>query len=159
MSEMSVAAMQEAFNRHLMFEFNRDLDGTISTMSAEPFYEVFPMNLRMDGRAPVREWYRRMFEKVIPCIVDIEKVEERSLGFGPSHLAIEQSTVMRLPDGEVAMCNAITVVFFADDVVAGEHLYLDEGYRRVFADALGDDFASFPGVSSIFQPRREPATA
>src|SRR5438270_4281930 len=101
MATMSAEEMQAAVEKHVMCEFHRDLDGTIATMSADPWYEVFPFTFRLDGAPAVREWYRRMFEVVIPRIVDAAAVEQRSVAYGDTHMVVEFRAEMRLPDDRI----------------------------------------------------------
>lgn len=145
--------MKAAFDQHVLFEFHRDLDGTLSTMIDDPWYEIFPHGLRLEGAAAVRAWYGRMFDRVIPRIVDIMKVEDRSVAVGAEHLVVEQRTNMVMPDDSIEMCNALSVVVFSNNKVAGERFYMDDGYRAIFELVIDDEFRSLPGVHSMWPNR------
>src|SRR5882762_2947357 len=45
-----------------------DVERVMATLCENPSYELFPINLRMEGQSAVREFYRRMLSSHIPGV-------------------------------------------------------------------------------------------
>jgi hypothetical protein len=135
-----ISRLQAALYRHGLMELERDLDGTMATVVDNPHYELVNVGWRLDGRAAVREMYRRMYAGPQPLTTD-----GRVLGASPNSLCYEVSVRF---EPEV-VSRDLTVLTFEGDLVASEVFYTDPSFTKVMRQALGDDFGDVPGVSKI----------
>lgn len=137
--------MEAALAAHAQFEVDKDLDGTMSTVSADPHYEYVTLGWRVDGRDAVREAYRRSL--LIPDD-QILSLTTRLLSVTDNMVCSEGFMERKTPQGAITTRHA-TILSFEGDLVSAEWIYLDPYETKALGDALGDDFADFPGVSRL----------
>lgn len=146
MDELEIKRMTAVLEAHGQFEIERDLDGTMSTVAANPVYEFVSTGWRIEGRDAVREMYRRLFAGVNNKVIS---AETRSVTAAENTLCHEGYTVREAADGTRHTCRSATIAIFDGDLVAGERVYADEYMTKINLEAFGDDFGDVPGVSRL----------
>jgi hypothetical protein len=137
--------MEAALNAHAEAELARDLDATMATLSANPAYEFVAVGWRVDGRAAVREAYRRLFAGHMDRVVSSTA---RMVAVAPNALCRESYIVARARGGSVT-CQSMAVVTFEGDLISGERVYSGPFMAELMQGDLGADFEEVPGVSRI----------
>jgi hypothetical protein len=135
-----ISRLQAALYHHGLMELERDLDGTMASVAADPHYELVNVGWRLDGREAVREMYRRIYAGPQPL-----SAEGKVVGAAPNTLCYAVSVCFE--PGVVS--RDLTILTFDGDLVASEEFYTCPSFTRVMREALGDDFGDVPGVSRI----------
>jgi hypothetical protein len=132
---MSTAALIDMARRHAALEANMDLEGTLSTMEAPWFYEVWPLGLRMQGRDLARQYYEYHFRTLRPLIIGRDKIAEWESAEG---LVLEQYLHIRMENGSVEKFRFLAVVAVGERGVTGERIYAGERFCRLLFGPLLD---------------------
>ncbi|MET0658509.1 MAG: hypothetical protein ABW110_10190 [Steroidobacteraceae bacterium] len=126
--------MVEVLERHLQAERDRDLDGTMATLIANPRY-TFPNGQSITGWQPVRDFYAKIFTRWLPRVVGRNGYNR---WVNDSAIAMEHETHTRLDDGSVQIDRMVIVIPFEGDLMTGELTYgtrqLGELMERIMAD-------------------------
>lgn len=146
MDDLEVKRLVAALEAHGQFEMDRDVDGTMSTVAANPHYEFVTVGWQITGRDAIREMYRRMFADANNKVLSAEK---RTVAAAENTLCMESFYVRERADGTQYTCQSTAMVLFEGDLVAGERLYSDVHQAQVLREAFGDDFGEVPGVSRL----------
>lgn len=124
-------------------EMNQDVEATMATVAPAPFYEFQPMGMYIETRDALTEMYRR----VLPTQSDsIKGAVRKHFWFNDDGYAVEWEFDIVDLIGVPRKSHVITVFDFEDGLVKGERVFLSPEHSAVFADALGKDFFSLPGV-------------
>ncbi|HJQ05480.1 MAG TPA: NADP-dependent oxidoreductase [Nocardioides sp.] len=148
--------MEALLHLHEEYELNYDFDGTISTLTAVPQYELPTLGWKIEGRDAVVELYRRMLPG---GLIQAMWAEKRVHAVAPNTLAREAFVFFNTPDGRRVKGQYMAVIAYDKDekLIIGERLYMDKSFAEAMARALGPDFGDIPGVSQIV-PDEEPDT-
>jgi hypothetical protein len=146
MTELTLDEMEEILHKHEEFELAYDLDGTISTLTANPQYELPALGWRIEGRDAVTETYRRLLPMAEKTAMWAEK---RVHAVAPNTLCREAYVMFNTADGERVTGQYMVVIAFEGHLIAGERMYMDTSFAKVMAEALGADFGEIPGVSRL----------
>ncbi|MCV7065889.1 nuclear transport factor 2 family protein [Mycolicibacterium farcinogenes] len=138
-----VAQLQAALFRHGLMELERDLDGTMDTVAANPHYELMNVGWRLEGREAVREMYRRMYAGPEPL-----SSEQRIVGAAPNSMTIEVAVHFDCFEPDT-VSRDLTILTFEDGLVASERFYTDPNFTEAMRRALGEDFGEVPGVPRL----------
>lgn len=151
MKTLTLEDLNAAQKRHEIPELAADVEGTMATICPHPVYELPAVGWMIDGREAVTEFYRR----TLPYFQAREvHAEARIHALGPNTLLREAHMTVVL-DGESVCTNYLAVIAVdpETDLITAERLYTDPVSAGLFAEALGDDFGTVPGVSKM--PWRE----
>jgi hypothetical protein len=131
-------ALIEMGRAHSAAEARLDVEGTLATMEAPYFYEVWPPGLRMEGLEQARRYYTYHFETLRPRIIGMDRIGDWE---GDDGIVIERYVNVRADDGRVEKFRVIAVQAFGSKRIAGERMYADERFlRMVFGPMLDSDF-------------------
>ncbi len=142
---LSREVLDAYFARHVWYEQQIDVDGTMSTMAPDCWEEYLPLNYRMTNESAVRAMYERVLKKAHPLMAGSTAL---SMSYGDSHIVTEKDVLIQHPDGRQSMMRVVAVVVFdpATGDVTSERCYFDNVGAAVMQEALGDDFAQTDGV-------------
>lgn len=147
MDEVEIKRLSAILDAHGQFEVERDLDATMTTVSANPMYELPSAGWKVEGRDAVRELYRRFFASADGKVLS---AETRVVAATDDNVLVHEGyTVRQAPDGSTRQSRSATVVLFDGDLVAGERIYSDGYQAQLHREALGDDFGDVPGVTRL----------
>ncbi|WP_255426194.1 NADP-dependent oxidoreductase [Pseudonocardia sp. C8] len=155
MTDLTLEEMEALLHKHEEYELNYDFDGTISTLTANPHYELPTLGWKIDGREAVTELYRRMLPGGLKQAMWAEK---RVHAVGPNTLAREAFVMFNSPDGRRVTGQYMAVIAYdpVDKLIIGERLYMDSAFAESMARELGPDFGDIPGVSKIVPDETDP---
>ncbi len=116
------------WQRHVLAENRRSIEGLLETLCADPIYKVMATNATFTGRAAVAEFYTSLFAAVpdvvfelINVFVSEDGVVEESIMKG-SHLG----TLFGVPATRRQIALPLTIVFpMLNGEILGERLYFD----------------------------------
>lgn len=159
-TELTKEEMLDIFLDHAIAELEGDVDAVMATLSPNPHFELPTMGLVLDGRDAVRRFY----ELTLTTPQRDGRAIGSSSGGGAAgiaarkrHYAVARNTLCReaiasftVGGKRISGCYNITVSFDPDlRKISGERQYFDTVLAEVFAQAVGDDFASYPGVQKL----------
>jgi hypothetical protein len=121
--------------KHAELETRCDLEGTMSTMVAEPVYEFHPMGLRMAGNNQVRRYYTQLFEHFIPSTRDFELIEE---WVSKASVAQEYRIEVEI-DGVREQHHLIGILYADGELLGGERVFASERVVRLMVGDLFDE--------------------
>jgi hypothetical protein len=119
---------------HADAEGRGDMDGTMSTLGADPVYELLPIGLVLQGRDLARQYYEHFFadfsRRIAGYSLRGEWVTDEGLGQ-------EYQMTVNFPEGPRRF-DIIGILTFGDDgLLSGERLYAsDELFRIMVGPAL-----------------------
>lgn len=148
MADLTLDEMEALLHKHEEYELNYDFDGTISTLTQNPQYELPSLGWKIEGRDAVTELYRRMLPGGLRRAMWAEK---RVHAVAPNTLAREAFCTFNTPEGRRVTGQYMAVIAYDPDekLIIGERLYMDLAFAQSMARELGPDFGDIPGVSKI----------
>jgi hypothetical protein len=140
--------MTDLFRRHLELELTMDTDAVMSTFTtdAEPFWEGYPMGIRLEGHDAIRQFYKRLLPDLSPRVVG---GDEHWLTVRESMVVCDYTADLRWDSGEVRRHNSLATMSFLGDAILGERVFNDAGTSTLVMRALGDDIWDVPGVVRV----------
>jgi ketosteroid isomerase-like protein len=144
-SLLSRDKMLTIYREHAKAEFAQDLDKTMSSVSSDPVFEWPALNLRLTGRAAVREMYSRILSRAIHAHV----LSQRAFASGDNLLIAEYVLSINGADSKVTRIGLVALIGFEGDKIKFERTYTHPTYTALLRAALGEDFDAYPGVSQI----------
>ena len=125
---MSIHQNRRAWQRHVLAENRRSIEGLLETLCAEPIYQIMATQEKYQGKEEVAKFYRTLFEGVpeaqfelINVFVGEEGVVEESILHGHHRGALFG---LAATGREIAL--PLTIVFpMRNGEILGEHLYFD----------------------------------
>lgn len=148
------------FFEHGAAERASDVEAVMATLCDDPYYELFPLNYRMEGLAAVREFYVRMLGADRPGsstfrITDISG----NLGdlnspcdviwMGNDSMVSRDDLFMTDDEGRERAMRYLSIFTLKGMKLEGERIYMSAGGADYIRKILGDDFIQVPGVSII----------
>jgi hypothetical protein len=133
----SAEKMLELGRAHAGAEARADLEATMATMVAEPFYEFHPIGLSLSGGDAVRRWYRQFYESFLPKTAGYRLLEE---WVTERSLAQEYDIALRI-DGAVESFRVIGILYAEGELLGGERLYASERFFRQLAGPMFEELA------------------
>lgn len=131
--QWTVEKMYELGTRHARIEGQRDLDELMLTMVADPVYEFYPLNKKLQGGDNVRRYYRQFMDNFMPMIVGYQLVEE---WVNTTSVAQEYDITVAV-DGVHETHRTLGILYADGELLGGERIYGSERMIRLFA---GDMF-------------------
>jgi hypothetical protein len=138
--------IEQRLATHLGAEVELDVDATVASMAAEPWWENVALGFRASGRDAVRELYTRVIADFIPRL---ENFEEITTSFGDTQAVVEHLFTMRMPDGQVRTGRHLAIAVFDDGEMVGERVYCDAVVAELFRYAMREDWFDVPGVTAL----------
>ena len=125
---MSVHQNRRLWQRHVLAENRRSIEGLLETLCADPVYKIMATSEKYRGREAVAEFYRALFEGVpdatfelINAFVGEAGVVEESILRGTHH-----GRLFGLEPTGREFALPMTIVFpMLNDEILGERLYFD----------------------------------
>ena len=116
------------WQRHVLAENRRSIEGLLETLCAEPIYKVMATSATFKGREQVAQFYTGLFEGVpdanfelINAFVGEEGVVEESILRGTQH-----GPLFGVPPTHREIALPLTIVFpILNQKILGERLYFD----------------------------------
>jgi SnoaL-like domain len=137
--------MVSIYQMHGRAEFERDVNKAMESVADTPVYEWPCLNLRIAGRAAVREYYSRVISRAIKAHV----LSQRTLATGDDVLIAEYVLNITRSNDVPIHVGLVCVVTFKGGKIQAERVYSHPAYTELLRGALGNDFESVPGVSQI----------
>jgi steroid delta-isomerase-like uncharacterized protein len=125
---MSIHQNRRLWQRHVLAENRRSIEGLLETLCADPIYKVMATNEKYQGREAVAGFYRSLFEGVPDAAFDLvnafvgeEGVVEESILRGTHH-----GRLFGLEPTGREFALPMTIVFpMLSGEILGERLYFD----------------------------------
>ncbi len=116
------------WQRHVLAENRRDIDGLLETLGADPIYKLMATSVTFKGREQVEQFYQGLFDGVpdanfelINAFVGEEGVVEESILRGT-----HRGTLFGIPATGRELALPLTIVFpIIGGQILGERLYFD----------------------------------
>ena len=124
--------MLELGRRHSEAEARADLEGTMATMVAEPFYEFHPIGLTLSGGDRVRRWYSQFFERFLPVTAGYRLVQE---WVNETSLCQEYDITLRVDEG-LETFRVLGILYAEGELLGGERLFASERFFRQMAGPM-----------------------
>jgi hypothetical protein len=138
--------MLELAQLHDRLERENSLDDLMETISDDPYWEIYPLGMRIDGRDAVREYYPFTIQGIIPRIASSTR---RVTAYGDRTIFRESTYRIRQPDGQEADAQAVIVFEFEDDgSCISERVYASGAMVQLLEETL-ITLWSKPGFSRI----------
>lgn len=125
---MSVHQNRRLWQRHVLAENRRSIDGLLETLCAEPLYKIMPTSDTYKGQEQVADFYRTLFEGVPDAIFELVNVFVSEQG------VVEESILRGTHAGRLfglepthrEFALPLTIVFpMQGGEILGERLYFD----------------------------------
>jgi len=125
---MSVHQNRRLWQRHVLAENRRSIDGLLETLCAEPVYKIMATDETYKGRERVAEFYQGLFDGVPDAVFELinvfvgeEGVVEESILRGTHH-----GPLFGLAPTGKPIVLPLTIVFpMLNGEILGERLYFD----------------------------------
>ncbi|MEZ0364843.1 hypothetical protein ACAG26_14225 [Mycobacterium sp. pUA109] len=148
MTDLTIEEMEAILAAHELAELAQDIDATMETVVAEPFYEFPSAQWRVDGVEAVREHYRRSLPHGAKVRVASKK---RVHGVGPNTLFREAWISFDLEDGSRMTGQYLAVIEFdpVEKKILSERQYGDANFYQFIGPHVGPDYGDVPGVTLL----------
>jgi hypothetical protein len=133
--QWSAENMRALGSRHAQLEAERDLDGVMATLVADPVYEFWPIGLRARGQDSIRRYYEHLLEVFIPTQRGYRLVEE---WLSERSLAQEYAIEINGPDGPETH-QVIGILWAEGELMGGERVWGSEACLRAMIGPLFDE--------------------
>ena len=144
-SLLTQEAMIAQIGAHMQAEAANDVETTLDTMSAVPYWEQCTIGVRAEGREAIRAWYTTVLPNVMLKATDVREIR---MTWADNYVVAEHELDVTFPDGSSKLCRHIAYYDFDEDgKIAGERAYCDVELGRIWRGCLDDDFFQVPGVS------------
>ncbi|WP_336965245.1 nuclear transport factor 2 family protein [Sphingobium aquiterrae] len=148
------------FFEHGAAERAGDVDAVMATLCDDPYYELFPLNYRMQGLEAVREFYVRMLGASAPGSATFRITDTSgNLGdldapcdviwIGTDSMVTRDDLCMTGADGRERQLRYLSIFTLKGMKLEGERIYMSAGAAEYILATLGEDFVHIPGVSII----------
>lgn len=131
---MTLHANKRLWQRHVLAENRRSIEGLLETLSPEPVYEVMATGERHVGRAAVAAFYRGLFEAMPDVTFELADVFIAENGVVEESVLVGRHTgsLFGLPATGRPVRLPLTIVFpIRAGQILGERLYFDlDGLQR-----------------------------
>jgi hypothetical protein len=145
MSKLTKEAMFRLVDDHIAYELERDIDGIMSTLCDEPYFEYHPMGYALITRDAIREKYRLSIQGVWSRVI---ARTETIRWWNEDSVVLKDVVQCELPGGRIATLNALAEFTFEGDKLKGEHVYCN-GEAAEYQTELLKDFWTHPGVRKL----------
>jgi hypothetical protein len=144
---------------HGTAEYAKDLEATMATVSAEPYWEYHPMGLAFVGREAVAAHYQILFDtiRLAPGKPYVREVERCIRAYGDDCVWVEKKVRFNydgFEDGREIDSYFTVVVTVDDHHVIGERAYYSGPLATVIDQCFTEVFRALPGVVDL-SARRE----
>jgi steroid delta-isomerase-like uncharacterized protein len=125
---MTIHQNRRLWQRHVLAENRRSIEGLLETLCAEPVYKIMATNQTYKGQERVAEFYQGLFDGVPDAVFELinvfvgeEGVVEESILRGT-----HAGTLFDLPPTGRPVALPLTIVFpMLNGEILGERLYFD----------------------------------
>ena len=124
--------MLDLGRRHADAEAKADLEATMATMVAEPYYEFHPLGLTLSGGDMVRRYYTQFYENFLPRTASYRLIEE---WVNETSVAQEYEIGLRVGDG-LETHRVIGILYADGELLGGERIYASEAFVRHMAGPM-----------------------
>jgi steroid delta-isomerase-like uncharacterized protein len=125
---MSLHANKRLWQRHVLAENRRSVDGLLATLCAEPLYVIMATGQEHRGPAAVAAFYTGLFESMPDVTFDLQEVFIGESGVVEESVLVGTHTgnLFGLPPTGRPIRLPLTIVFpMRNDEILGERLYFD----------------------------------
>lgn len=126
-------AHKRLWQKHVLAENRRSIDGLLETLCAEPVYEVMATDEKHIGREAVAQFYRGLFEAMPDVTFDLVNVIIGETGVVEESVLVGTHTgpLFGLPATGRPVRLPLTIVFpMREGEILGERMYFDLGTLR-----------------------------
>jgi steroid delta-isomerase-like uncharacterized protein len=127
---MSLHAIKRLWQKHVIAENRRSVEGLLATLCAEPLYEIMATGEKFVGREGVARFYTGLFAGVPDANFDLRDVFISENGVVEESLltGTQTGSLLGIPPTGRAIRLPLTIVFpYRDNTFLGERLYFDWG--------------------------------
>lgn len=125
---MSIHANKRLWQRHVLAENRRSVEGLLATLNAEPLYVIMATGQEHRGPAAVAAFYTGLFESMPDVTFDLQQVFIAESGVVEESVMVGTHTgnLFGLPPTGRPIRLPLTIVFpMAAGAILGERLYFD----------------------------------
>ncbi len=125
---MSIHANKRLWQKHVLAENRRSVEGLLATLSADPLYVIMATGQEHRGPEGVAAFYRGLFESMPDVTFDLQEVFIGESGVVEESVLAGTHTgnLFGLPPTGRAIRLPLTIVFpMKDGAILGERLYFD----------------------------------
>ena len=125
---MSLHANKRLWQRHVLAENRRSVDGLLATLCAEPLYVIMATGQEHRGPAAVAAFYTGLFESMPDVTFDLQEVFIGESGVVEESVLVGTHTgnLFGLPPTGRPIRLPLTIVFpMKDGAILGERMYFD----------------------------------
>ncbi len=125
---MSLHANKRLWQRHVLAENRRSIDGLLATLSAEPLYVIMATGAEYHGREAVAAFYRGLFESMPDVTFELQDVFIGENGVVEESVLTGTHTgsLFGLPPTGHPLRLPLTIVFpMHTGEILGERMYFD----------------------------------
>lgn len=148
------------FFEHGAAEREGDVEAVMETLCDDPYYELFPLNYRMQGLQAAREFYVRMLGANAPGSASFRITDTSGnlgdmnspcdvLWIGNDSMVTRDDLTMVDADGRERALRYLSIFTLKGMKLEGERIYMSAGAADYIRETLGEDFLQLPGVSII----------
>lgn len=147
-SEHEFSAMSETVTRHDNAKQAQDYDALIGTFQRDAICEFRPAGLRITSLQTLDTLYRRTLPKLSYSLLNRRKTRQWSNQTG---LVREWLYPVHSSSGEERYTRQLEIFEFVDGYrfIGSYRARMNFIYSDLFVEALGNDFASLPGVERV----------
>ena len=113
---------------HAESESGSDIELTLSTLEADPVYELQPVGRVMRGMPAARRYYEHFFSRFRPLVRGFELRSEWVTDEGVGQ---EYVITLATPDRGEERHHVIGILTFGEDALSGERVYASERMLRL----------------------------
>jgi hypothetical protein len=122
---------------HAYCEIAGDEAATLATLEDDPYFEIHPAGLRIQGRAVVERYYAHYFANVRPRY---RATTDHGMWENEDGVVFEMSATVEHDDGSLSDHRNIAILGPGETGIAGERLYGDEALARFMFGPVYDEF-------------------
>jgi hypothetical protein len=146
-TEFGVEQKLELITRHAACEVRSDWDGALATMIDQPYYEFYPLGLRVRGRDAVVEMWKRL--AAIPGFVEtLTSTKIRNWVLEDS-IVSKWERILELGDGQTLTKTSYGLFHFSGGLIESETILGDSDTSAFVRPAFDEEFLSLPGVERL----------
>lgn len=126
---MTIQEMKALVEKHADLESKHDLEGVLATLVENPVYEIYPAQLKLEGKENVRAFYREHFDSFFPLIASFTLINE---WWTPETACMEYDLFLKAPHAEKPY-RILVVLTAKDNLLLGERFYVSEELAQIMS--------------------------
>lgn len=129
---MTIEDMKQLVLQHATLETQQNVDGVLATLVEDPFYEIYPARLKLQGKENVRAFYREHFDSFFPLIASSKLINE---WWSPESACMEYDLFLKAPYAQNSY-RILVVLTAKNNLLLGERFYISEELAKIMSGTL-----------------------